>query len=53
MKDENRAAELTAIAYALKGLAKELDVAVIATCQVDAAGIEARTDKRPELRDAR
>jgi replicative DNA helicase len=52
-RDENRSAELTDIAYTLKGLGKELDVAVVATCQVDAADIEKRTDKRPRLGDAR
>jgi replicative DNA helicase len=53
MRDENRSAELSKISYALQALAKELDVAVIATCQVDAAAIEQRTDKRPKLGDAR
>lgn len=49
--DDGRARELSRIAYALAGLAKELDVAVVATCQVDAAGIEKRGDKRPQLGD--
>lgn len=49
--DDGRARELSRISYAMKGLAKELDVAVIATCQVDAAGIEKRGDKRPQLGD--
>lgn len=53
MRDENRSFELTAISYSLKEMAKNLDVAVIATCQVDAAGIDKRTDKRPHLADAR
>jgi replicative DNA helicase len=53
MRDTNRALELTQIAYDLKGMAKELSVAVIATCQVDAADIESRTDKRPRAGDAR
>lgn len=52
-RDENRSAELTAISYGLQGLAKELDVAVIATSQVDAAAIESRADKRPKLGEAR
>jgi replicative DNA helicase len=52
-REENRSAELTAISYELKGLAKELDVAVIATSQVDASGIEKREQKRPTLADAR
>lgn len=47
--DENRSLELTTISYALKGLAKELEVAVIATCQVDAASVEKSSDKRPRL----
>jgi replicative DNA helicase len=47
--DENRSLELTQISYALKGLAKELEVAVIATCQVDAASVEKSSDKRPRL----
>lgn len=51
--DENRSAELTTISYALQGLAKDLDVAVIATSQVDAAAIENRPDKRPKLGEAR
>lgn len=51
--DGNRSLELTAISYALKGLAKELDVAVIATCQVDAAEVEKGSDKRPRLRHMR
>lgn len=49
--EENRSRELTSIAYKLKALAKELDVAVIATCQVDAKTIESRADKRPRLGD--
>jgi replicative DNA helicase len=53
MRDENRSLELTAISYTLKEMAKNLDVAVIATCQVDAAGIDKRSDKRPHLADAR
>lgn len=51
--DEIRALALTNIAYMLKGLAKELDVAVIATFQVDASGIEKRSDRRPQLSDQR
>lgn len=51
--DGNRSAELTAISYTLQGIAKELDVAVIATSQVDAATIENRPDKRPKLGEAR
>ena len=49
--DEGRARELGRISYALKALAKELDCVVVATCQVDATGIEKRSDKRPQLSD--
>jgi replicative DNA helicase len=52
-EDENRSLELTEISYQLKALAKELDVGVIVTCQVDAAAIEKREDKRPTLGDLR
>jgi replicative DNA helicase len=51
--DDNRSLELTEISYALKALAKELDVGIIVTCQVDAAAIEKREDKRPTLADLR
>lgn len=53
MRDDNRSAELTNISYTLGALAKELDVVVIATSQVDGAAIEKRNDKRPQLGDAR
>jgi replicative DNA helicase len=53
MRDENRSAELTYISYTLQALAKEIDVAVLATSQVDSAAIEKRPDKRPGLGDAR
>lgn len=50
--EENRSRELTTIAYKLKAMAKELDVCVIATCQVDAKTIESRSqEKRPRLGD--
>lgn len=49
--DDGRARELGRISYALKAIAKELDCVVVATCQVDAAGIEKRSDKRPQLSD--
>jgi replicative DNA helicase len=52
-EEDNRALELTKISYVLAGLAKELDVLLIATCQVDAAKIEARDEKRPRLGDLR
>lgn len=47
--EENRSLDLTRIAYRLKGLAKELQVAFIVTCQVDAAAVEKTTDNRPRL----
>jgi replicative DNA helicase len=51
--EDNRALELTKIAYSLKHLSKEIDVATIATAQVDAAAVEKRSDKRPLLSDIR
>jgi replicative DNA helicase len=51
--DSNRSAELTAISYTLGGMAKELDVAVLATAQVDAQAVEKREDKRPHISDIR
>jgi replicative DNA helicase len=51
--DDNRALELTDIAYQLAALGKELEAVVIATCQVDAAKVEERGDKRPRLGDLR
>jgi replicative DNA helicase len=52
-KDANRALELTDIAYTLQGMGKELDVAVIATAQVDASDVETRPDKMPKAGDIR
>jgi replicative DNA helicase len=49
--EENRAEELRAVSYALKGLAKRLRVAIIAACQLNDKTVEARTDKRPTLAD--
>lgn len=43
--------ELTAIAYALKGLAKKTQTVVIAPCQLNYKDIEKRPSKRPELQD--
>jgi replicative DNA helicase len=49
---ENRQQELSAISRSMKGLAKELDVPVVALSQLSRAP-EARTDKRPQLSDLR
>jgi replicative DNA helicase len=49
---ENRQQELSAISRSVKGLAKELDVPVIALSQLSRAP-EARTDRRPQLSDLR
>lgn len=51
--DDQMALALTRISYDLKGLAKELDLAVIATCQVDAASVEKQENPRPQLRHLR
>lgn len=54
MPDEDMMAlALTKISYALKGVAKELDISVIATCQVDAAAVEKAEEKRPRLHHLR
>jgi replicative DNA helicase len=51
-KDFNRTQEVTAITAALKNLAKELDVPIIALSQLSRQ-VEARDDKRPKLADLR
>lgn len=43
--------ELTAIAYALKGLAKKTQTVVVAPAQLNYKDVEKRPDKRPELHD--
>jgi len=49
---ENRQQEISSISRSLKGLAKELNVPVVALSQLSRAP-EARTDRRPQLSDLR
>lgn len=51
--DENRSLELTEISYGLQGLAKEIEVAMDVTCQVDASAVEKTSDNRPQLHHLR
>jgi replicative DNA helicase len=50
---ENRQQEISAISRALKGMAKELDLPLIAVSQLSRAPEQRRGDHRPQLSDLR
>jgi replicative DNA helicase len=51
-QSRNRVEDIGSISRALKQMAKELDVAVVAACQLN-RGVEIRKDKRPTIADLR
>ena len=51
-KDENRVQEVSSITRQLKGIAKDLNIPIIALSQLSRA-VEQREDKRPQLADLR